>query len=178
MDRDKLNSYLANIKKSNFKFLHAEYAIIFEKVVKSFGLILRAQSMIAFANAILTVLGLIIISVFCGQLFPFLLTLGLIVFVFGFVPVLWVFISSIPILFIAYSTYGMSAAVAVIILILVVHAIEAYYLNPKIVSSYLELPVSMTFVILLVSELFADINTAISKTNRKLNKQNKLTSSE
>ena len=55
MDRDKLGSYLAGVKKSNFKFLYAEYAIIFEKVVKSFGLIIRAQSMIAFANAVLTV---------------------------------------------------------------------------------------------------------------------------
>ena len=56
VDRDKLATYLAGIKKSNFKFLYAEYAIIFEKVVKSFGLILRVQSMIALANTILTIL--------------------------------------------------------------------------------------------------------------------------
>ena len=152
MDRDKLAEYLAGIKSSHFKFLHAEYSIIFEKVVKSFGLILRAQAMIAFVNTILTVIGLLIIGMFFDQVFPFLLTLWLVVFIFWFVPVVWVFISSIPIVFIAYSIFGISAAISVVFLILIVHMVEAYYLNPKIVSSYLELPVSLTFVILLISE--------------------------
>jgi predicted PurR-regulated permease PerM len=41
-----------------------------------------------------------------------------------------------------------------LLLIAIVHIIEAYYLNPKIVSSFLELPVSLTFIILIVSEHF------------------------
>jgi len=154
--------------------------------------------MIALANTILTVIWLVIIGLIFGKVFPFLLTIWLVIFIFGFVPVLGVFISSVPILFIAYSVFGMPAAISAILLILVVHTIEAYYLNPKIVSSYFELPVSLTFVILLVSEhlfglagllvwvslfyfsmgLFADINKAISKTKRKMNKQNKLTTPE
>lgn len=40
------------------------------------------------------------------------------------------------------------------IMIAVVHSVEAYYLNPKIVSSYMEFPVFITFLILLVSEHF------------------------
>lgn len=39
-------------------------------------------------------------------------------------------------------------------MIILVHAVEAYYLNPKIVSSYMEFPVFITFLILLVSEHF------------------------
>jgi predicted PurR-regulated permease PerM len=35
-----------------------------------------------------------------------------------------------------------------------VHAIEAYYLNPRIVSSYVHIPVFVTFIILLISEHF------------------------
>lgn len=46
----------------------------------------------------------------------------------------------------------MLAAIAVMIAF--VHAVEAYYLNPKIVSSYMEFPVFITFLILLVSEHF------------------------
>gem|GEM_PF-820724 len=38
------------------------------------------------------------------------------------------------------------------LLISVVHAVEAYYLNPKIVSSYTKLPLSLTFLILILSE--------------------------
>ena len=39
-------------------------------------------------------------------------------------------------------------------MIAIVHAVEAYYLNPRIVSSYVHIPVFVTFIILLVSEHF------------------------
>ncbi len=42
-------------------------------------------------------------------------------------------------------------------MIALVHAIEAYYLNPKIVSSYVHFPVFVTFLILLVSEHIAGL---------------------
>ena len=40
----------------------------------------------------------------------------------------------------------------VLVMIGIVHAVEAYYLNPKIVSSYVHFPVFVTFLILMVSE--------------------------
>ncbi len=87
--------------------------------------------------------------------YPFLLTLSLIVFLAGFIPVLWTFISSVPILIIWYTAFSGAGArfiVEVIVLISVIHFIEAYLLNPKIVSKILSLPVSITFVILIFSE--------------------------
>jgi predicted PurR-regulated permease PerM len=74
-------------------------------------------------------------------------------------------------------------------MIALVHAIEAYYLNPRIVSSYMHIPVFVTFIILLVSEHFLglvglligvplfvitlsfieDIDTHISTIKHKLN---------
>jgi predicted PurR-regulated permease PerM len=42
--------------------------------------------------------------------------------------------------------------IEIALLISIVHVIESYYLNPKIVSRFLEIPVSLTFVILIVSE--------------------------
>jgi len=44
--------------------------------------------------------------------------------------------------------------VTIVMLIIIIHMIEAYYLNPKIVSSFLEVPVSLTFIILIISEHF------------------------
>lgn len=153
IDRFRLNKYLKWIKKSSFSFLYNEYKIILEKLVKSFGLIFKAQALIAFVNAILTVLWLIVIWLIHGWVFPYLLTLWLIVFIAWFIPILWVFISSIPMLIIAYSMIGWYAVlIEIAILGIVIHIIEAYYLNPKIVSSFLEIPVSLTFVVLLVSE--------------------------
>ena len=153
IDRFRLNKYLLGIKKSSFSFLYKEYKIIFNKIVISFGLILKAQSMIALANSILTIIWLFIIGQIHWWVFPYLLTLWLIVFIAWFIPVLGVFISSIPILIIAYSIiWWYSVLFEIMFLIVSVHIIEAYYLNPKIVSRFLEIPVSLTFIILIISE--------------------------
>jgi len=192
IDRQRLWKYLWGIKKSNFKFLYIEYKIILEKVANSFGLIFKAQSMIALVNSLLTVVWLIIIwYVFINQVFPYLLIIWIIVFVFSFIPVLGVFLSSIPIMLVAYNFGGgINSVLAVMILVAIVHFIEAYYLNPKIVSSFLELPVSLTFMILVISEymfgfawlliwvslfyfiigLLKDADKMIGKTKRKLKK--------
>ena len=159
VDRKKLWTYLHKVKSSNFSFLYKEYDLLLEKVVKSFWLILKAQSMIALANSILTVIGLMIIGFIFGNesipTFPYILTLWLVVFVFGYVPVLWVVLSSIPIMLVAYISYwDPMVLVTIVMLIIIIHMIEAYYLNPKIVSSFLEVPVSLTFIILIISEHF------------------------
>lgn len=155
VDRERLKKYLLGIKKSSFNFLYKEYKIIFDKIIKSFGIIFKAQATIAFVNAVLTTIGLIGIGLIHGWSFPYLLTLALIVFICGFIPVLWVFISSIPILFVAYSIIGgYTVVIEIILLIAIVHVIEAYYLNPKIVSRFIEVPMSLTFIILIISEHF------------------------
>lgn len=153
IDRSRLQIYLLWIKKSSFKFLYKEYKIIIEKIVLSFWLIFKAQAIIAFLNSLLTIIWLIIIWLVHWWAFPYLLTLWLMVFIAWFIPVLWVFISSIPITIIAYSMiWGYSVVAEVVFLIVIVHFVEAYYLNPKIVSRFLEIPVSLTFVVLIMSE--------------------------
>jgi len=153
IDRERLKQYLLGIKESSFKFLYKEYKIIVEKIVKSFWLIFKAQAIIAFFNSLLTIVWLVIIWLIHGGGFPYLLTLWLFVFIAWFIPVLWVFISSIPIIIIAYTTiWWFSVVIEVLFLIVWVHLFEAYYMNPKIVSKYLELPVSLTFIVLIMSE--------------------------
>lgn len=157
LDREKMWKYLWNIKKSNFSFLYTEYKIIFDKVIKSFWVIIKAQATIAFVNTILTTLWLILIWYLNGSWwhYPYLLTLSLIVFFAWFIPVLWTFISSVPILLVWYTAFGevwIRFFIEVVALISIIHFIEAYFLNPKIVSKILSLPISMTFVILIFSE--------------------------
>ena len=152
MDRRKLRKYLETVKLWSFHFLYMEYEMILKKIAKWFGLLFKAQSKIAVVNTILTTVWLMIIGIFNGGSYPYLLTLSLMVFIFSFVPVLWVILSTIPISLVWYGFGGASVVIQVIILISIVHVIEWYYLNPKIVSSYMELPVSITFLILIVSE--------------------------
>ncbi|MDD4151266.1 MAG: AI-2E family transporter [Candidatus Gracilibacteria bacterium] len=194
-DRKKLGKYLEGIKKSNFRFLYDEYYIILEKISRSFGLVFKAQAIIATANSLLTIVGLFTIGLFFPHPFPYILTLGIFVFLLGFIPVLGTFISSVPLIIIAYSMVGgLNAVISVILLVAIVHAIEAYYLNPKIVSSFMEVPVSLTFIILLVSEHFMgfaglligisifylgmelinDIDKIITKTKVKINAEHEI----
>lgn len=128
-----------------------------------FGVIFKAQSLIALVNSVLTTIGLIIISLLHmndgihHHMFPFIFTLSLIVLIFGFIPVFGTFLSGIPIIIIAFGYGGWTTVLECLLMITVVHAIEAYYLNPKIVSGYVHFPVFVTFLILLVSEHFFGI---------------------
>ena len=153
IERKKISTYLKAVEYSNFAFLYYEYEIIFSKVQKGFGLIFKAQSIIAVIDSILTFLGLLFISFLHGDgTFPYILTLSVMVFIFGFIPVLGVFLSSVPMAIIAYTFGGIPILAATVILIVIIHIIDAYYLSPRIVSSYMEFPMFVTFVVLLMSE--------------------------
>ncbi|MDP5039203.1 MAG: AI-2E family transporter, partial [Candidatus Gracilibacteria bacterium] len=156
IDRDKLSIYLKNIEKSNFGFFYTEYKIILEKIVKTFGAAFKAQSFIALANAALTTIGLLIIGFSNnGQSYPFIYTLAIIVFLCGFIPIIGLFISSIPVFIIGFTMVGgISVVIQIIILLIIINIIETYYLNPKIVSRLINLPISLTFVVLVISEHF------------------------
>lgn len=94
IDKQRISDYLQAMKGGNFSFLYEEYHVIFGKITKGFGLIFKAQAIIAFVNALLTIVGLYIISFFHGvDTFPYIITLGVIVFIFGFVPILGTFLS-------------------------------------------------------------------------------------
>ena len=74
------------------------------------------------------------------------------VFILSLVPVAGVIISLVPLSMVGYSVGGIRYIVYLIIVILVIHMIESYVLNPKFMSSRTELPIFYTFVVLLVSE--------------------------
>ena len=189
LDRNKLKKYLKWIKRSNFSFLYKEYKIIFDKITRSFGLILKAQALVSFTNAVLIIIWLLIIwTVFTWSIwFPYLITLWLLVFILWFIPIIWVILSSVPIVLVGfYTVWWIPIVVSIILLIVFVNIIESYYLNPKVVSSFLDLPVTLTFVVLFIwehlfwiawllvwvslfyflMELFRDIDKAITKKHK------------
>ena len=195
IDRVRVGNFLSRIRNGNFRFLYDEWTIVAKKIGSGFWVIFKAQSIIACVNALLTTIGLIIISVMQGgHMFPFIFTLSLIVFICGFIPVFGTFLSGIPIIIIGYG-YGswngdsMNIVIACVIMIAIVHIVEAYYLNPKIVSSYVHFPIFITFLILLISEhllgliwlligvplfsifmsIIEDIDNAIDRSKKKKN---------
>ena len=117
-----------------------------KKFINTFGVVLEAQFFIALTNTALTMIALFFMKM------PQIFALGLMVFIFSLVPVAGVIISLVPLSMVGYSVGGIRYIVYLIIVILVIHMIESYVLNPKFMSSRTELPIFYTFVVLLVSE--------------------------
>jgi predicted PurR-regulated permease PerM len=144
IDVDRLKAQVRGLRSSRLQDFYEEAA---QPVVR-FGLVvgraIEAQAMIALLNTSLTALGLVLLSI------PAVTVLSLIVFVCGFIPVLGTFISTTPIVLVALNVGGLGKAAAVLGLIVVVHAVEAYLLNPLIVGRHLNLNPVIVLIILFV----------------------------
>lgn len=139
------------IKSGYLKWFFEDLHYFGKKFVNTFGVVLEAQFFIAICNTILTMICLIIMKM------PQIIALGLMVFVLSLIPVAGVIISLIPLSIVAYTVGGIQDVVYIFIIIMVIHAIEAYILNPKFMSSKTELPIFYTFVVLVIGEHFLGI---------------------
>ena len=132
--------------KSEFAWFFQDIYYFADKFVNTFGLVLEAQFVIAVLNTVITTIALAAFG------FTQLPSLAIMIFILSLIPVAGVIISCIPLSFIAYSQGGSRDVVYILITILIVHLIESYVLNPKLMSSKTELPIFYTFIVLLVSE--------------------------
>ncbi len=102
----------------------------------------RGQMLICLVNGALTLLGLLLFQV------KFAFVLASIATVLTFIPIFGTVISTIPIVLVAL-TQSFSTAVAALLWILGIHAVEAYLLNPKILGSSAKIhPALVSFAIL------------------------------
>ena len=165
LEYEKVERYFLQLKQSPFAFFYNDLRIIFQKITKSFWLVFQAQGQIAVVNTLLTVIGLTIIGIIFGPIatnhsyfFPYLLALWCITFLTSFIPMLGIFIGGIPILFAGASGYpGWGIIITLLSMLLVIHTIEGYFLNPRLVGKSLNIPSPVIFMILLVSEHFMGI---------------------
>lgn len=148
LEKPKLIEFTNQFKTSKVAPFYKEIAYFGNKFVLTFGKVLEAQFLIACVNCILTTAALWIMG------FPQLLGLSIMVFFLGLIPVAGVIISLIPLCTIAYTIGGFMYIVYILIVIMVIHAVEAYILNPKLMSSKTNLPVFYTFIILIFGEHF------------------------
>lgn len=75
-------------------------------------------------------------------------------FLLGLIPVAGVIISLVPLSLIGYTIGGFMLVIYLLVVIMIIHAIEAYILNPKLMSSKTNLPVFYTFIVLIFGEHF------------------------
>ena len=101
--------------------------------------------MISAVNTVLTAIGLKFLGV---EQTVLLCTL---VFFCGLIPVLGVFISSVPIVLMSVNAGGVDLGLWAGVMIIIIHLIEAYVLNPRIVSAVMNLNQVMTLIILYIA---------------------------
>ncbi|OIK16419.1 AI-2E family transporter [Bacillus sp. MUM 116] len=148
LEKPRLIEFTKKFKKSKVSSIYVEIEFFARKFVGTFGKVIEAQLIIAVVNCILTTISLWILD------FPQLGGLSIMIFLLGLIPVAGVILSLIPLTIIAYSIGGLMKVLYVGIAIAVIHGIEAYILNPNLMSSKTNLPVCYTFIVLIFSEHF------------------------
>jgi predicted PurR-regulated permease PerM len=151
MEKEKLAKFGESVERSRIGGVYSIYKHFGKSFLNSFGKVLNVQIMISFINAILSV----IILGFLG--FSQVIGLGFMIFISGLIPVAGVIVSFIPISIIAFTIGGLTKVLWVVVLITVLHVLESYILNPKLMSMKTELPIFLTFVTLIVGEHFIGI---------------------
>ena len=151
LEKDKISAFAETMKTSKIAFIH-KYIIQFGgSFVNTFGKVMKVQVIISFVNSILSMIMLAIFG------FPSIMGLGIMIFLLGLIPVAGVIISMIPLCLIGFTVGGFKMVVAVIIMIIVIHGMEAYILNPKLMSNRTSLPICFVFIILLVAEHYLGV---------------------
>ena len=144
LDFPKLRARTISLRDSRLRDIYdvtARSVVRFAVVV---GMGFRAQMMIAGVNTVLTALGMYLLGIQPVGL------LSTVVFFCGLIPVLGTFISSAPIVLVAVNTVGPSHALWAIVMIIIVHTIETYVLNPRIVAAMFKISPVITLMILYV----------------------------
>jgi len=135
------------------RFAHGRTAEIYAEIapgLTAFGVMLgrafEAQSVVAVTNAVLSTAAFILLGL------PSVALLAMIVFFCSYIPILGMILSTIPAAFLAFKVGGMTHVLWLIVAILIIHAVEAYMLNPLIYGRHLRLHPIAVLVILLVAE--------------------------
>ncbi|WP_026694543.1 AI-2E family transporter [Peribacillus kribbensis] len=151
LEKRRILKFSSSFKHGKFGAFFGELEYFGKKFVNTFGKVIEVQFTIAFVNAFLSTIALWALG------FPQLIGLGIMIFFLGLIPVAGVFVSLVPLVTIAYSIGGGMKVVSVLIMIVVLHALEAYVLNPKFMSAKTNLPAFYTFLILIFSEHFLGV---------------------
>jgi len=144
IDLKRIKSGIGRLRNSRVGDFYAEAAQPIARFGILVGRAIEAQAAIAVVNTMLTLVGMLLLGI------PLVAMLSVIVFACSFVPVLGVFISTTPIVLVALNAGGPPLSLAAVGLVVLIHAIEAYLLNPMIYGKHLKLNPVMTLIILYV----------------------------
>ena len=144
MDFQDLKTRTMALRDTRLREVYEETADSVVQFALVVGAAFQAQILIACVNTALTAIGLWGLGIHPIALLCF------IVFFCGLIPVLGVFISSVPIMLLAFNTGGFPLMGGALVMIIVVHMVEAYVLNPKVFSEVFKINPVLTLMILYI----------------------------
>lgn len=133
LDLSHLERSLAKMEKSKFAFVFQEVKPDIVKFSQLLGKAFEAQFFIAVVNSFLTGIGLYALGLWHYSAF-----LISIVFFCSFIPIAGVFASSVPIFMVALQSGGLFLSMLAIGLIILIHTVETYILNPCLLRGFLQ----------------------------------------
>ncbi|MEM7402905.1 MAG: AI-2E family transporter [Myxococcota bacterium] len=116
--------------------------------------VVRGQLMICLVNGVLTLIGLLLLGV------PFAVVLATLAGVLSLVPIFGSIISTVPIAVVAL-TQSVLLSVLAVLWIVVIHALEANFLNPKIMGHAAKIHPVLVILALVVGEHFYGLMGAL-----------------
>ncbi len=148
-DLPRIEAGVASLKYTKVQIFYDEVSSTVFRFGQVLGRFLEAQLVIAIINTALTSVGMVILGMTSVAF------LAGVVFLCSFVPVAGVFISTVPLCLVALKVGGFSMVLWVIIVVCLVHLVEAYVLNPMIMGHHLHLnPVLVLAVLIVGHQLF------------------------
>ena len=151
MEKDDLSAFGRALEKSSISGIYSQIVHFVSSFVSTFAQVMKVQVLIATINCIVSVIFL----KFMG--FGSILGLGVMIFLLGLIPVAGVIVSLIPLSIIAYNLGGIPKVLGIWVMIAVIHALESYVLNPKLMSNRTHLPVCIVFMILIIGEHYLGV---------------------
>jgi predicted PurR-regulated permease PerM len=149
LDLRKIKRGVKGLANTKIGFIYDEVADNIAGFGRVLGRALEAQLFIAICNTVLTAACIWVMGI------PNLLVLSTIVFFCSFIPVAGTFISSTPIALLALQGGGVGDMSIVIVMIVIVHLVETYVLNPQIYGHHMHMnPVLVLIVLTIGGKLF------------------------
>lgn len=146
VSRGRMMTFGRQFLKSKFKKFFGNVYYLAHKFILILGRIIETQLIICTINTILMTIGFMIIGM------PSIMVLAIIVFILGLIPVAGVLISMIPLTLLAFASGGIMRVVWIIVLVILIHAFESYFLHPRLMADRTDLPVFVTFITLIIME--------------------------
>ncbi|WP_332647243.1 AI-2E family transporter [Lysinibacillus sp. 54212] len=147
LEIDKIKVFTRSFRTPSTAIYYDQLVQFGQSFLNTFGIAIKVQIMISIVNTVLSTAGFVILG------FPNIIGLALMVFFLGLMPVIGVVISLVPLSIIAFQVGGTKYLIYMFVMIMVIHALESYFLNPKLYSITMKLPIFYTFIVLMVSEI-------------------------